>query len=85
LRLVKVTKQPRSYGEVFSSRINIMSRLNVGNLDRLLRILFGLSLIGLAATDTIGVWGFLGIVPLLTGMVARCPLYSVLGVATTAR
>ena len=62
-----------------------MSRLNVGNLDRLLRILCGLSLIGLAATDTIGVWGYLGIVPLLTGVVARCPLYSVLGVATTAR
>ena len=62
-----------------------MGRLNVGNLDRALRILAGLALIGLAATGTIGLWGYLGIVPLLTGLVARCPLYSVLGVATTSR
>ena len=62
-----------------------MGRLNVGNLDRALRILVGLALIGLAAAGTIGLWGYLGIVPLLTGLVARCPLYSVLGVATTSR
>ncbi len=62
-----------------------MGRLNVGNLDRALRILVGLTLIGLAATGTIGLWGYLGIVPLLTGLAARCPMYSVLGVATTSR
>jgi len=62
-----------------------MGRLNVGNLDRALRILVGLALIGLAASGTIGVWGYIGIVPLLTGLAARCPVYSVLGVATTSR
>ena len=62
-----------------------MGRLNVGNLDRALRILLGLALIGLAASGTIGVWGYIGIVPLLTGLAARCPVYSVLGVATTSR
>ena len=62
-----------------------MGRLNVGNLDRALRILVGLALIGLAATGTIGLWGYAGIVPLLTGLAARCPLYSALGVATTSR
>ena len=62
-----------------------MGRLNVGNLDRALRILVGLALIGLAATGTIGLWGYIGIVPLLTGLAARCPMYSVLGVATTSR
>ncbi len=62
-----------------------MGRLNVGNLDRALRILVGLALIGLAATGTIGLWGYVGIVPLLTGLAARCPLYSVLGIATTSR
>ena len=62
-----------------------MGRLNVGNLDRALRILVGLALIGLAATGTIGLWGYIGIVPLLTGLAARCPLYSALGVATTSR
>jgi hypothetical protein len=62
-----------------------MSRLNVGNIDRMLRILVGLALIGLAATGTVGIWGYVGVIPLLTGLAARCPLYSALGIATTAR
>lgn len=62
-----------------------MSHLNVGNLDRAFRILLGLALIGLAAGGIVGPWGYVGIVPLLTGLVARCPLYAALGIATTAR
>lgn len=62
-----------------------MSRLNVGNVDRVLRIVFGLMLIGLAGGGVIGAWGYLGIVPLLTGITALCPLYSLLGIATTSR
>lgn len=62
-----------------------MSQLNVGNIDRALRILVGLALIGAAAGGIVGPWGYLGIVPLLTGLVARCPLYAILGIATTAR
>ena len=62
-----------------------MSHLNVGNLDRVLRILVGLALIGLAVSEAIGVWGYVGVIPLLTGLAARCPLYSALGIATTAR
>ena len=62
-----------------------MNRLNVGNIDRVLRILLGLSLIGLAAGGMIGLWGYIGIIPLLTGVVAWCPLYAALGIATTAR
>ena len=62
-----------------------MSQLNVGNLDRSVRILLGLALIGSAAFGLIGAWGYLGVVPLVTGLAARCPLYSMLGVATTAR
>lgn len=55
---------------------------NEGTLDRLLRVGAGLALIGMAATDVIGLWGYVGIVPLLTGAVGVCPLYSVLGVCT---
>jgi hypothetical protein len=62
-----------------------MARLNVGNLDRALRILIGLTLIGLALSGTIGVWGYIGIVLLLTGVAARCPVYSMLDCATTSR
>jgi hypothetical protein len=62
-----------------------MSRLNVGNIDRLLRILIGLTSIGLATAGVIGPWGYLGVVLLVTGVVALCPLYAMLGITTTAR
>lgn len=62
-----------------------MTRLNVGNIDRTLRIAAGLVLIGLAVGGYIGLWGYIGVIPLVTGLVARCPLYSMLGIATTSR
>ncbi|QDE31279.1 YgaP family membrane protein [Shewanella polaris] len=55
-------------------------KTNEGMLDRTLRVTAGLVLIGLAATDTIGIWGYIGVVPLLTGAVGLCPLYSLLGI-----
>ena len=62
-----------------------MSPLNVGNLDRALRILLGLGLIALSLTGTLGAWGWFGLVPLATGIAASCPLYRLLGVRSTAR
>ena len=55
---------------------------NVGNIDRLLRITLGLVLVVLAATGTLGVWAWLGIVPLATGLTGWCPPYSLLGINT---
>ncbi|HEY0924406.1 DUF2892 domain-containing protein [Rheinheimera pacifica] len=55
---------------------------NVGGIDKGLRIIAGVTLMTLAATGTIGVWGWLGIVPLLTGLFNFCPLYSLLGIKT---
>jgi hypothetical protein len=57
-------------------------KTNEGTLDRALRVVAGLALIGLAATGTVGAWGYLGVVPLLTGAVGYCPLYTVLGINT---
>lgn len=48
---------------------------NVGNTDRLIRIVVGLILIGLAATGIVGNWGWIGIVPLITGIFRFCPAY----------
>jgi len=62
-----------------------MTRLNVGNLDRAARMLLGLVLVVLAATGRIGLWGWIGVLPLATGAVAFCPLYSLLGWRTTER
>jgi hypothetical protein len=55
---------------------------NEGTLDRVLRVGGGLLLIGLAATNVVGVWGYIGIAPLVTGAVGLCPLYSMLGIRT---
>ena len=52
---------------------------NVGGIDRTLRIVLGLVLIALAATGTVGWWGYVGVVPLLTGLVGWCPPYKLLG------
>ena len=52
---------------------------NVGGIDRILRIVIGLALIGLTLTGTIGMWGWLGVVPLATGLIGWCPPYAMLG------
>jgi hypothetical protein len=57
---------------------------NVGGIDRILRIVVGLVLIGLAATDTVGWWGWLGIVLLATGALGWCPPYAIFGFNTCA-
>jgi hypothetical protein len=55
-------------------------KTNEGSVDRALRIVAGLALIGLAATGTVGPWGYIGVVPLLTGAIGWCPVYTVLGI-----
>lgn len=57
-------------------------KLNVGGTERVIRIVAGLALIGLAATGTVGWWGWLGIVPLATGAIGWCPPYAILGINT---
>jgi hypothetical protein len=54
---------------------------NEGTLDRTLRIALGLALLGVAVTGN-GVWGYLGLVPLFTGLVGSCPIYSIFGFNT---
>ena len=58
---------------------------NVGTLDRAARVVVGVALIALAATGTVGVWGYIGIVPLATAFMRFCPLYVLLGLNTGAR
>jgi hypothetical protein len=57
-------------------------KANVGSVDRILRIVVGLVLIALAATGTVGVWGWIGVVPVLTGLFKFCPAYTLLGMNT---
>jgi hypothetical protein len=55
---------------------------NVGGLDRALRIVIGLALIVMTLTGTIGVWGWIGVIVLATGVFRFCGLYSLIGVNT---
>lgn len=57
-------------------------KVNEGVIDRGLRVVAGLILIGLAASGTVGAWGYIGVIPLVTGAVGICPIYSLLGIST---
>ncbi|MFB9146887.1 DUF2892 domain-containing protein [Halomonas alkalicola] len=60
--------------------MNIKS--NVGGADKIARIVFGALLIGLALTGVIGAWGWIGVLPLATGLINFCPAYSIFGINT---
>jgi len=55
---------------------------NVGTIDRIIRITAGIGLIAAAAFGAIGVWGYIGIVPLATGLFRFCPAYLPFGLST---
>ena len=55
---------------------------NVGGIDRVARVIIGALLVILSLIGTIGVWGWIGIVPLATGLFGSCPLYRIFGVNT---
>ncbi|MBT8769088.1 YgaP family membrane protein [Metapseudomonas boanensis] len=59
--------------------------VNVGTIDRSLRIGGGLILIALGLSGVIGLWGWIGLVPLATGIFRSCPAYSLLGISTCKR
>jgi hypothetical protein len=55
---------------------------NEGTIDRALRIVAGIALIALAVAGTIGVWGYIGVVPLATALIGWCPAYRLFGIKT---
>jgi hypothetical protein len=59
-------------------------KTNVGNIDRTLRIVAGLAILSLFLVLDEGQrgWALLGLVPLVTGLVSWCPLYTMLGIRT---
>jgi hypothetical protein len=56
-------------------------KINVGGIDRILRIVAGLALIAWALASG-PVWAWIGIIPLATGIVKFCPVYPLLGIST---
>lgn len=58
---------------------------NVGLTDRWTRIIIGVVVLALVFTGPRTAWGWLGLIPLVTGLVGICPLYGMLGISTNRR
>jgi hypothetical protein len=59
-----------------------MAFKNEGTIDRTLRVIAGAALVSLVFVGPETPWGWIGIVPLVTGLVGNCPVYSLLGIST---
>ncbi|NOY70883.1 MAG: DUF2892 domain-containing protein [Gammaproteobacteria bacterium] len=62
--------------------MNIQSIGAVGSLDRGVRIVLGLGLIALVFIGPQSPWGWIGVIPLVTGLIGWCPLYRIFGIRT---
>jgi hypothetical protein len=60
-------------------------QINEGSYDRGLRIVLGLGILSLVFWGPQSLWGFVGLFPLITGILGFCPLYRVLGLTTCRR
>jgi hypothetical protein len=59
-----------------------MAFKNEGTVDRVLRVIGGAALISLVFVGPETPWGWIGVVPLVTGLIGNCPVYSLLGIST---
>jgi hypothetical protein len=55
---------------------------NVGNVDKLLRVIVGLALLAMVFVGPQTPWGWIGLIPLATAAMSWCPLYNLLGITT---
>jgi hypothetical protein len=83
------TGRPESFWPILAHRRqgteDFMSKLlatNENTIDRALRVVLGLGLLAIAVIGPKTPLGYLGVVPLATGLLGSCPLYSLLGIST---
>lgn len=57
-------------------------KINEGTIDRAIRVVFGLVLISLVFIGPQSPWGWIGLIPLVTGLVGFCPMYALFGMST---
>ena len=55
---------------------------NIGRIDRLLRLLIGLTLLAMRVLGMVGLWGWMGLIPMATALFKFCPAYMLLGIKT---
>jgi hypothetical protein len=59
----------------------LMSR-NEGTVDRVLRVILGIGLLSLTVVGPKTMWGYIGLIPLITGVIGTCPIYTIFGMRT---
>jgi len=57
-------------------------KVNEHPIERGARVILGVALVAMAALGTIGAWGYIGVVPILTGALGTCPIYTMFGLST---
>ncbi|MGO3228358.1 MAG: YgaP family membrane protein [Oceanisphaera sp.] len=57
-------------------------KVNIGSIDRAVRIIVGLALIAIVFVGPQTPWGWLGVIPLATALMGNCPAYSIFGIKT---
>lgn len=57
-------------------------KINEGTIDRAIRVIVGLVLISLVFIGPQSPWGWIGLIPLVTGLVGFCPMYTLFGMST---
>ncbi len=55
---------------------------NIGNIERIIRVVVGLGLLSLTVVGPQSLWGLIGLLPLATGLIGWCPPYAMLGIST---
>ena len=56
--------------------------INEGTVDRIVRVIAGLVILSLAFIGPKSAWGYVGLIPIATGLVGYCPAYSLFGINT---
>jgi hypothetical protein len=57
---------------------------NIGNVERIIRVILGVGVVSLAFVGPRSSWAFLAIIPIVTGLIGYCPPYALLGIDTTS-
>ena len=56
--------------------------VNEHPIERVVRVALGVGLVAAAYTGSLGAWAYVGVVPILTGALGTCPLYTLVGIST---
>ncbi len=82
--MIHVMTQDRYRGKMTQLPGSIPMTANIGSTDRMIRIIVGIALIAATLFGTIGAWGWIGVIPLATGLFRFCPAYLPFGFSSCA-